>query len=1371
MGQESSNVKRLERWLVAVFLLLAGTVLAIAISSGFAPPAFAASNQTVYRQSAGYEPYLGWQDSPWDEASDPWYSSSGGTSRKGFPAWSLADPLSKGVTGFSGGIATGSSVSVVTDSKKTNTSGLGTYDDPYYYKNIILPSYDADADTLRFTLTYVGAGGADPVYLFDGHGGLLVTKSDDPATWDDPANIVWEGDSTNVSIENTSDNWWKNIVCSVDGSKIDRDQTYYLVVKNGTAGRWARLYANIVFEFNTYTDKALAWDGDETQAGYGREQGNGGTKLGIVDPEPSSVTTDLSKLDSCWFNALSSPLNLGDDGSASVTIHADGSGSNWQSLSTWTGSCADKVNVYDSDPTGQGSFDVGSLVPVASAAAGTLGFSLANPDRDWPSYDGVNIDMSGLEGGKTYYLIFSADLQPQTTQSLGKPIVFKFTTVDKVESWNIGRETATDATATLYSDGQLMIAGTGDLAPFDIYNAPWKISGLNTMIKTVRFEGVAPTDLSDYFAGCSNLVEVSEIPDTVSNMMQTFTGCSSLKAAPVIPEGVKNLRTAFSGCSSLTAAPTIPRGVENLISTFFGCTGLKEAPLLPDEVVSLQDTFQGCTALREVPVIPASVQDMSGIFSGCTGLTAMPSIPNGVVNMREAFFGCTSLKTTVALPDTITNMGGTFNGCTALEQAPALPAHVETVTNLFNGCTSLKSAPEIPDSVTGSMFSAFGNCISMKTGPAKIPGTVTELWRCFQNCRMLKEAPQLGQGVEKMKEAFSGCSALESAPVIPDSVTTLQSAFQNCAALAEAPLVPSSVTNLTSTFQNCTSLVRLPEGFAFPNVRLTNTFKVNAPYSPDNLLATFTVSKDPSLANYDWTGSNRTLVVQDFSSLNAGIVDAEKAAAMAVSADGKDVANGSPYVGVEAMKAFADAIASAKNTAGRADAVQDEIDAAASTLAEANEALAAATKTAVTSFDELNASLSSASAVGDSVWASDDGLDVAAGKEWATRASIDHLRSVVAAQALAAANQEATQNDIDAARQTVEAAAAAFSETLNTSNPSTVALAAALSDARSAAEKPLVSTNGRDVPNGKTWCTSQDLQALDDAIDTSQAVVDAVASASRAKAAAETSQDGVDASLASLKGVLTVFNAQVRTAVVDSDALSSAVAAGDQALSTTTVSSDGSDVLVHSLWVTQNQADTYRSALVNAQAIASDGLHTQDGVDAALADLAVAASTFDNAKRPGLKVDISVLASLVDDLNAEASAVTIGSDPGKIAAGTTFVTQGALDEYREAISRAEEVLKNPDATQEEVDEALTRLVTAKAAFDAAKQIGVSDQKQDAPLPLTTNADTHAGSTGDGAALVSTGDRTPFLLIAGASVCLIALVVASRRRIRRRPCSE
>lgn len=99
----------------------------------------------------------------------------------------------------------------------------------------------------------------------------------------------------------------------------------------------------------------------------------------------------------------------------------------------------------------------------------------------------------------------------------------------------------------------------------------------------------------------------------------------------------------FNGCTSLVQVSDIPESVEDIHYCFDGCTELAQVSNIPNSVKDMSYCFRGCTKLERVPNIPDSVKDMGYCFSGCTKLEQVPNIPAGVTNMEDCFNGCTSL--------------------------------------------------------------------------------------------------------------------------------------------------------------------------------------------------------------------------------------------------------------------------------------------------------------------------------------------------------------------------------------------------------------------------------------------------------------------------------------------------------------------------------------------------------------------------------------------------------------------------------------------------------------------------------------------------------------------------------------------------------
>ena len=74
------------------------------------------------------------------------------------------------------------------------------------------------------------------------------------------------------------------------------------------------------------------------------------------------------------------------------------------------------------------------------------------------------------------------------------------------------------------------------------------------------------------FAGCTSLINVSQIPNTVTNVNETFEGCTSLETAPVIPSSVTSMSNTFYNCKNLTGTIIINSSSINYADywTFYG---------------------------------------------------------------------------------------------------------------------------------------------------------------------------------------------------------------------------------------------------------------------------------------------------------------------------------------------------------------------------------------------------------------------------------------------------------------------------------------------------------------------------------------------------------------------------------------------------------------------------------------------------------------------------------------------------------------------------------------------------------------------------------------------------------------------------------
>ncbi len=268
-----------------------------------------------------------------------------------------------------------------------------------------------------------------------------------------------------------------------------------------------------------------------------------------------------------------------------------------------------------------------------------------------------------------------------------------------------------NVTYVLYSDGTLVISGTGKMTDYASYDSvPW-YSYASSITTVIIEDGV--TSIGRYsFYNYTNLTSIT-IPDSVTSI-GTY---------------------AFRGCSSLTSV-TIPNGVTSIGSyTFFKCSSLTSVTI-PDSVTSIEmGAFYLCSSLTSI-TIPDSVTSIgSYTFCGCSSLTSI-TIPNGVISIKSsAFEDCTSL-TSVTIPTTVTLIGASaFWNCKALTSI-IIPDSVTSIgVNAFYNCTSLRSAHYLGSSsnvtISSNNNSALTNVLHYMTA---VETCTDEGYRVYYKC-------------------------------------------------------------------------------------------------------------------------------------------------------------------------------------------------------------------------------------------------------------------------------------------------------------------------------------------------------------------------------------------------------------------------------------------------------------------------------------------------------------------------------------------------------------------------------------------------------------------------------------------------------------
>ena len=192
-------------------------------------------------------------------------------------------------------------------------------------------------------------------------------------------------------------------------------------------------------------------------------------------------------------------------------------------------------------------------------------------------------------------------------------------------------------TWTLYDDGELVIAGSGEM-PDGFF--PWG----SLKVKEVRFVGNIKSIGNVAFWGCSDLEKI-ELPEGIEDIGESvFYYCTSLKEI-TLPKTIKSIgKYAFWGCSDLEKIE-LPEGIEDRgESVLYYCWSLKKLTL-PSTIKNIgESAFSGCRSLKEI-TLPKTIKSIGKhAFWDCNNLEKI-ELPEGIEDIGESVFsGCANLK-------------------------------------------------------------------------------------------------------------------------------------------------------------------------------------------------------------------------------------------------------------------------------------------------------------------------------------------------------------------------------------------------------------------------------------------------------------------------------------------------------------------------------------------------------------------------------------------------------------------------------------------------------------------------------------------------------------------------------------------------------
>jgi hypothetical protein len=470
----------------------------------------------------------------------------------------------------------------------------------------------------------------------------------------------------------------------------------------------------------------------------------------------------------------------------------------------------------------------------------------------------------------------------------------------------------------------------------------------------------------------------------------------------------------------------------------------------------------------------------------------------------------------------------------------------------------------------------------------------------------------------------------------------------------------------------------------------------------------------------------------DKAALNGAIAAANNAkTGVAVDTAAGNVSVGTSWVTQAEMAALNTAIGAAETVAENAGATQAQADGAAT-------ALTAATTTFNTAKKEgskqppaedktaLSGAIAAANDAKTGVVTDTAAGNVPAGTSWVTQTEMAALNTAIAAAETVAKNANATQAEVNAAVSPLTAATTTFTAAKKAGTKTEApppadkaALNGAITAANNAKTGVAVDTAAGNVSVGTSWVTQNEWDIFDTAIGAAEAVAE---NAGATQTQADGAADALTAATAAFSAAKKAGTKTETPPPADKTALNGAIAAANAAKTDVAVDTGAGNVPVGTSWVTQAEMTALNTAISAAEAVAENAGATQAEVDAAASPLTTATAAFNAAKKEGARQppaeDKTALNGAITAANNAKTGVVVDDAAGNVPVGTSWVTQAEWDAFDTAITAAETVAENVNATQTQVDGAAGALTTAATTFTDAKKAGA---KQEIPPPADKDA--------------------------------------------------
>ena len=365
-----------------------------------------------------------------------------------------------------------------------------------------------------------------------------------------------------------------------------------------------------------------------------------------------------------------------------------------------------------------------------------------------------------------------------------------------------------------------------DLESIDVHDSD---NGDGAITRTI-LSGLKPTSIS--FAGCTGLLEVTDISIDGNRYIGLFEGCTNL---------------TYVNMNNWTDA-----GVTHTGGMFRNCTSLKTIDMEDwdkTNLINITSMFNGCSSLTTIKgvenLIGPKVQIGDYIFYDCSSLTEIDvsGWDNRIYDMRGMFYGCSNLTKITGIEKLVTKYNGyimdIFSRCSSLTEIDVSGWDVSNVTHgyqIFEGCNSLVELDLSNWDISKfiSLSDMFSGCTNLRNVFMLNwnSSNCTSTYRTFYNCKNIKLLDFSNWDfklVTSMNGMIYGCTSLETIIFNNIDLRSINNNYQLSA--SPLPLLKNIIIK-NSTATNINKLIELlPDGGSIINSELN--CKIYLPLTQD----------------------------------------------------------------------------------------------------------------------------------------------------------------------------------------------------------------------------------------------------------------------------------------------------------------------------------------------------------------------------------------------------------------------------------------------------------------------------------------------------------------------------------------------------------